>query len=79
MTMNLRDYLRVKDAAEQLGVSPSTLRNWERAGKITAYRNLINGYRLFRRSDLERLLTNIRRSGSQTDNVGSLCQGQDPR
>jgi hypothetical protein len=44
MNRNLRDYLQVKEAAEILGVSPSTLRNWERAGKITAYHNPINDF-----------------------------------
>lgn len=33
----LRDYLRISDAADYLGVSPNTLRNWERAGKIKAH------------------------------------------
>ena len=77
--MNLRDYLQVKDAAEFLGVSPSTLRNWERAGKITAYRNPINGYRLFRRSDLERLLAEVDRSVSPTADSDSALQRQEPR
>jgi MerR family transcriptional regulator, copper efflux regulator len=77
--MNLRDYLQVKDAAEFLGVSPSTLRNWERAGKITAYRNPVNGYRLFRRSDLEQLLADIERSASPTSDGDSAHQRQAPR
>jgi DNA-binding transcriptional MerR regulator len=64
-TLNLRDYVLIKDAAAFLGVSAATLRNWERAGKVTAYRNPINGYRLFRKMDLDELLTRIQRSGSQ--------------
>ena len=32
----LRDYLRISQAAEYLGVSPNTLRNWENAGKLVA-------------------------------------------
>ena len=64
-SVNLRDYLLIKDAAALLGVSAATLRNWERAGKVTAYRNPINGYRLFRKADLDELLTRIQRSGSQ--------------
>ena len=62
---NLRDYLLIRDAASFLGVSEATLRNWDREGKIAAYRNPINGYRLFRRSDLEALLKNVARSGRQ--------------
>ena len=31
----LGEYLTVKAAAEFLGVCPSTLRNWDRAGKLS--------------------------------------------
>jgi excisionase family DNA binding protein len=58
----LKDFLRVKDAAEFLGVSPNTLRNWSRDGRIPVRRNPINGYRLYNKSDLERLLRRIDRS-----------------
>ena len=52
----LRDYLRISEAAEYLGVSPNTLRNWENAGKVVAVRHPVNGYRLFKRKDLDALL-----------------------
>ena len=35
----LTDYLRVREAAAFLGVSPNTLRNWGRDGKITEFRH----------------------------------------
>jgi excisionase family DNA binding protein len=57
---NLADYLTVGEAAEQLGVSRSTMRNWDKSNKLTAYRHPVNGYRLYNRKDLERLLENIR-------------------
>jgi len=53
---NLRDFLRISEAAEYLGVSPNTLRNWENAGKIAAHRHPVNGYRLFKKEDLDALL-----------------------
>ena len=62
---NLRDYLLIRDAASFLGVSEATLRNWDREGKIAAYRNPINGYRLFRKTDLEALLKKIARSANR--------------
>ena len=52
----LSDYLRISEAAEYLGVSPNTLRNWERAGKIVAHRHPMNDYRLFKREELDVLL-----------------------
>ena len=60
---NLRDYLLIRDAASFLGVSEATLRIWDREGKIAARRNPINGYRLFKRDDLEALLHQVDRSG----------------
>lgn len=42
----LKDFMRISEAAEYLGVSPNTLRNWENAGKIAAHRHPVNGYRL---------------------------------
>jgi excisionase family DNA binding protein len=56
------DYLTIKDAAQFLGVVPNTLRNWERAKKITAYRNPLNHYRLYKKEDLQDLLANIKPS-----------------
>lgn len=59
-TDNLADYLTVGEAASVLGVSPSTLRNWDRAGKLKPYRHPLNGYRLYRRNELEALLEKLR-------------------
>ena len=52
----LNDYVKVAEASEILGVSPNTLRAWAEAGKIPMRKNPANGYRLFRRADLERFL-----------------------
>ena len=53
----LSDYLKTADAAEFLGVSQNTLRTWAANGAIPVHRNPANGYRLFKRSDLDRFLT----------------------
>lgn len=58
-TLSLNDYLTVGDAATTLGVSRSTLRNWDKAGKLKAYRHPLNGYRLYSRAELEALLQEI--------------------
>lgn len=54
------DYLTIKEAAQFVGVTANTLRNWERDKKITVYRNPQNSYRLYKKEDLEKLLTNIK-------------------
>lgn len=58
----LKDFLRISEAAEYLGVSPNTLRNWENAGKIAAHRHPVNGYRLFKQEELDELLRPIQSS-----------------
>lgn len=59
MKINLGDYLRVKEAARLLGVSPMTLRRWDEQGKLKAHRHPINRYRLYKKSDLETLLREL--------------------
>ena len=49
------EFLLVTEAAEFLGVSPNTMSNWGRDGKVTEYRHPVNNYRLFKRSELERI------------------------
>jgi len=57
--LKLSEYVMTAEAAEILGVSQNTLRSWATSGKVPVSRNPANGYRLFRRTDLERLLTEI--------------------
>ncbi|HEY2956450.1 MAG TPA: MerR family DNA-binding transcriptional regulator [Candidatus Eisenbacteria bacterium] len=58
-TPTLRDYLTVGEAARLIGVSASTLRNWDRAGKLDAVRHPVNGYRLYRSAELEAVLRRV--------------------
>lgn len=52
-------FLTVTEAAALLGVSPSTIRNWDRSGKVRAMRHPINNYRLYKQDDLQILLDRI--------------------
>ena len=56
---NLRQYMMISEAAELLGVSAGTLRNWDAAGKLVPVRNPMNRYRLYRRQDLEKILAEM--------------------
>ena len=58
--IKITDYLKIQDAAKFLGVTPNTLRNWEREKKITVYRNPQNSYRLYKKENLEALLNSIK-------------------
>ena len=53
----LTDYVKTAEAAEILGVAQNTLRRWAEDGAIPMRRNPANGYRLFRRDDLDKFLS----------------------
>lgn len=55
-------YLSIKGASKILGVTPLTLRNWDKRGTLTAYRNPINNYRVYRLDQVELLLRRIENS-----------------
>ncbi|MBB3206788.1 DNA-binding transcriptional MerR regulator [Rhodopirellula rubra] len=48
--------IRVGLAAEFLGVSAETLRNWDKSGRLVPTRNPVTGYRYYERQQLERFL-----------------------
>ena len=60
--VGFQEYLRIKAAAAVLGVSVNTLRNWERSGKLLAFRHPVNGHRLYKREDLDTLLASVEQS-----------------
>jgi excisionase family DNA binding protein len=55
-----RDFLQIREAAKVLGVSEQTLRNWDRSGKLRAQRHPLNGYRLYRTTELHAFLQRLR-------------------
>ena len=60
----LDEFVTIREAARMLGVARNTLRNWHAAGKIPVFRNPISRYRLFKKTDLEKLLRQIEKSGT---------------
>src|SRR3989344_5558730 len=51
-----RRYLSIKQASEIIGVTPLTLRNWDKKGKLRPFRNPVNGYRYYRIDQIEAFL-----------------------
>jgi excisionase family DNA binding protein len=60
----VNEYLTIADAARIVGVSQNTLRLWAESGKVPVRRNPANGYRLFRRTDLEAFLVRLEPTAS---------------
>ena len=57
-----RSYLNIKRAAKYLGVTALTLRNWDKKGILTSYRNPVNNYRVYRIDQLEMFLRRLENS-----------------
>jgi DNA (cytosine-5)-methyltransferase 1 len=55
-------YITIKDAASILGVSKLTLRNWDKNGKLKAYRHPFNNYRIYRVEDIDQVIELIETS-----------------
>lgn len=54
-----KKYFTIKEAAKFLGVTPLTLRNWDRNGRFLAGRHPISNYRIYKMEKLEKLLKEI--------------------
>jgi excisionase family DNA binding protein len=52
----LSEYMYAAEAALYVGVHHNTIRKWADRGELPMHRNPVNGYRLFKRTDLDKLL-----------------------
>jgi len=60
--MELPKLVTINQASKILGVTPLTLRNWDKSGKFPASRHPINNYRVYKLVDLEKLIMDIEES-----------------
>jgi len=58
-----KGYLTIKEVADMLGVTPLTLRNWDKSEKLKALRNPINNYRIYKATEVELFLRKIESKG----------------
>jgi excisionase family DNA binding protein len=56
-------FLTVKEVAKLFSVTPLTIRNWDKSGKLVAIRNPINNYRVYRAQDIEMFLRRMEKEG----------------
>jgi len=54
-----KKFLTVREVAQLIGVTPLTVRNWDARGKLVAYRNPMNNYRLYKVEDVEVVMRQI--------------------
>ncbi len=55
----MSELLRIQEAAKFLKVTSQTLRNWDNQGKLKPHRHPMNNYRLYKKSELLKLLKRI--------------------
>lgn len=53
------EYLSLAEAAEAIGKSKETLRRWDREGILTAVREPVSNYRVYRKQDVQLLLGDL--------------------
>ncbi len=59
MDQNKNNFINIKDVASILGVSKATLRNWDKLGKLKAYRHPFNNYRVYKIDDIDKVIEMI--------------------
>ena len=74
-----KQYLTVNEVAKIIGVSPLTVRNWDQKGRLAAYRNPLNNYRLYKISDVENLLKKIEQSQGKTFSPSPKPEPEKPK
>ena len=55
----MAELLRIQEAAKLLNVTAKTLRNWDKDGKLKTHRHPMNNYRLYKKSELLKLIKKI--------------------
>ena len=48
-------YLTLSEASELIGKSKETLRRWDREGKLTAVREPMSNYRVYKKTEVQAL------------------------
>jgi len=61
----MREYITIKESADLIGVSPQTLRKWEKQGELVPYRNPINNYRMYKVVQIEMFIEEMRNERSR--------------
>jgi DNA (cytosine-5)-methyltransferase 1 len=64
-----KKFLNVTEVARLLGVTPLTVRNWDERGKLSAYRNPVNNYRMYKIEDVEAIMQKIEQSQPRTRKI----------
>ncbi len=75
--MVTKDYLTIAEVAELLGKNKETLRRWDKEGKLSAVREPISNYRVYKKSDIENLFSNFIDLKADSENLNFVHPDND--
>ena len=55
----MKEYLTLSEASELIGKSKETLRRWDREGKLSAVREPMSNYRVYKKTEVESLFSDF--------------------
>ena len=55
----MNEYMTLSETSEYIGKSKETLRRWDKEGKLSAVREPISNYRVYRKSDVDTLFADF--------------------
>ena len=59
----MSEYLTLSEAAELIGKSKETLRRWDREGKLSAVREPMSNYRMYKQEQVQTLFSDFLAQG----------------
>ncbi len=65
-------YITIREVSKIIGVTPLTLRNWDRKGVLLAFRNPVNNYRMYRYADVADFIAEMKKTGPRRGEVQKL-------
>lgn len=71
----MSEYLSISEAAELIGKSKETLRRWDREGKLSAVREPISNYRVYRKTEVQTLFSSFLNQ-EPTETVSNIVKAE---
>ena len=69
----MNEYLSLSEAAELIGKSKETLRRWDKEGKLSAVREPMSNYRVYKKAEVQMLFSSF-----LVDNVETVSNYENP-
>ncbi len=70
----MNEYLSLAEASKLIGKSKETLRRWDREGKLSAVREPISNYRVYKRVEVQSLFSEFMNTESVKDSFPILLR-----